>query len=215
MKDMEEAVGSLKWIGFIALVAVVSMGAKAFADDVDDCNGDVTELVLKGCTVIIDDNHASKSNLEAALVSRDLAFDQKKDWDKALADLSKAVELDPKDANAFYNRGVVYEHRGDGELAITDYTKAIALNPKDPDAHFGRGNVYYYSDDFDNALKDYEMAIKLNPKHGTAILGRGLTYEQLGKPDKAEADFKKAIALSDDEEVVGDATEALKRLTEE
>jgi tetratricopeptide (TPR) repeat protein len=201
--------------GFYSTGGLCLHGYKVFADDVDDCNGDVTELVLRGCTVIIDNGHASKSNLEAALVSRGIAYDQNNDWDKALADLSKAVELDPKDANAFYNRGVVYEHKGDGELAITDYTKAIALNPKDPDAHFGRGNVYYHSDDFDNALKDYEMTIKLNPEHAAAILGRGLTYEQLGKPDKAEADFKKTIALSDDEEVVGDATEALKRLTEE
>ena len=215
MKDMEEVVGSLKWIGFIALVAVVSLGAKAFADDVDDCNGDVTELVLKGCTVIIDDSHTSKSNLEAALVSRGLAFNQKKDWDKALADLSKTVELDPKDANAFIDRGVVYEHRGDGELAIKDYTKAIALNPKGPDAHFDRGNLYYDGDDFDNSLKDYQMAIKLNPKHAAAILGRGLTYEQLGKPDKAETDFKKAIAIADDKEVRDKATDALHSLNGE
>jgi tetratricopeptide (TPR) repeat protein len=208
-------VDRLKCAAFTVCVAVVIMGAKAFADDVDDCNGDVTELVLKGCTVIIDDTHTSKSNLEAALVSRGIAFHKQKDWDKAIADLGKAVELDPKDSNAIYNLGVVYEHKGDGDLAIADYTKAIALNPKDPDAHFARGNVYYDSDDFDNALKDYQMAIKLNPKHAAAILGRGLTYEQLGKPDKAEPDFKKAIAIAGDKEVRDKATDALHSLNGE
>jgi tetratricopeptide (TPR) repeat protein len=201
-----------KYAVIIACVAAIGTGANAYADDVDDCNGDVTELVLKGCTVIIDDAHTSKSNLEAALVSRGRAYDDQKDWDKAIVDLGKAVELDPKDSNAIYNLGVVYEHKGDGDLAITDYTKAIALDPKDSEAHFARGNVYYAGDDFGDALKDYEMAIKRNPKYAAALLGRGLTYEQLGKPDKAEADFKKAVAISDDEEVVSEATEALERL---
>jgi tetratricopeptide (TPR) repeat protein len=199
----------------IACVAAVGMGATAFADDVDDCNGDVTELVVKGCTVIIDDAHTSKYNLQAALVSRGRAYDDQKDWDKAITDLGKAVELDPKDSNAIYNLGVVNEHKGDGDLAIKDYTMAIALDPKDPEAHFARGNVYYDSDDFDNALKDYQMAIKLDPRHGAAILGRGLTYEQLGKPDKAEADYKKAIAITKDKDVRDKATDALHSLNGE
>ena len=205
----------LKLAVVIAGVAAAGMGAKAFADDVDDCNGDVTALVVRGCTVIIDDAHTSKYNLQAALVSRGRAYDDQKDWDKAIADLGRAVELDPKDANAVYNLGVVYEHEGDGDRAITDYTRAMALDPKDPEAYFARGNVYYDSDDFDNALKDYQMAIKLSPRHGAAILGRGLTYEQLGKPDKAEADFKKAIAITSDKEVRDKATEALHSLNGE
>ena len=52
------------------------------------------------------------------------------DYDRAIADYTKAIEIDPKFADAYYNRGLAYCYKQDYDRAITDYTKAIEIDPK-------------------------------------------------------------------------------------
>jgi tetratricopeptide (TPR) repeat protein len=52
---------------------------------------------------------------------------------EALADLSRAIEIDPKHAMAFYNRGQVEEKLGDRGKAIADYRRALTLDPAYPE----------------------------------------------------------------------------------
>ena len=50
---------------------------------------------------------------------------KKGDYDRAIADYNKALELDPKDATAYNNRGYAYRQKGDYDKAIADYDKAL------------------------------------------------------------------------------------------
>ncbi|MFA9476195.1 MAG: tetratricopeptide repeat protein, partial [Filomicrobium sp.] len=52
-------------------------------------------------------------------------------FDRAIADYTKAIALDPKDANFYYNRGVAYEKKSDKDQAIADFRKALEINPSD------------------------------------------------------------------------------------
>ena len=54
----------------------------------------------------------------------------KGDYDKAIADCSEAIRLDPKYAVAYNQRGWAYEKKHNHDRAIADYTAAILLNPK-------------------------------------------------------------------------------------
>ena len=51
--------------------------------------------------------------------------------DRALADTSEAVRLDPRDAKAFDNRGDVFVDEGQSDLAIQDYDEALRLEVLD------------------------------------------------------------------------------------
>ena len=53
-----------------------------------------------------------------------------KDHNGAIRDYTKAIELDPNDANAYYNRGVSKENLGDLNGACADWKKAAALGHK-------------------------------------------------------------------------------------
>ena len=128
----------------ILVIAALAFGTAmplAHADDVDDCNGDLPAFVVKGCSAIIADSNTSEDNLEAAYVARGRAYDQFEKWDEALADLTKATELNPRDANAWSNRGAVNEHCSDPEMAVKDYDKSISLDPKNAGTYFNRGNA--------------------------------------------------------------------------
>ncbi len=60
---------------------------------------------------------------------RGVAKEKKGDLVGAIADYSKAIELDPKDTIAYFNRGGAKQMKGDLDGAIADYSKAIELNP--------------------------------------------------------------------------------------
>src|SRR5215204_1440714 len=56
--------------------------------------------------------------------------DTKRDYDEAIREYTKAIELNPQFAEAYYNRGIAYSDKKEYDAAIQDYTKAIELNPR-------------------------------------------------------------------------------------
>jgi tetratricopeptide (TPR) repeat protein len=51
-----------------------------------------------------------------------LAYSHKGDYDRAIADFSEAIRLQPDDAFVFYHRSEAYEKKGDHERAKADFT---------------------------------------------------------------------------------------------
>jgi tetratricopeptide (TPR) repeat protein len=127
-------------------------------------------------------------------VSRGLLFSRIK-AENALADFNKAIELDPRSANAYFGRAVVYEELGSEDAALTDYTHAIELDASYTLAYFNRGRLFANLGKPDAALADYNKAIELDPKLTPAYLNRGIVYDSQGDGEAALADFNQAIAL--------------------
>jgi tetratricopeptide (TPR) repeat protein len=118
------------------------------------------------------------------------------DSDAALADYSKAIELDSGYTFAYNNRGVVYTEQGNLKAALADFSKAIELDPKYALAYYNRGIVYIDQGNLEAALADYSKAIELNPEDEDAYYNRGLVYKDQGNLEAALADFSKAIELN-------------------
>lgn len=53
-------------------------------------------------------------------------------YDEALAQLDRAIELEPLNAEAYHNRGLVHERRGEREAAIAEYRSALRYQPEYP-----------------------------------------------------------------------------------
>jgi len=77
--------------------------------------------------------------------------------DRALADFSEAIRLDPADADSYNNRGLTYAAKGDRDRAIADYSTAIRLAPDDPAAFLNRGLIYAARDDLGRAIADQPL----------------------------------------------------------
>ena len=71
-----------------------------------------------------------------------VCYVRKGDNDKAIADFTEAIQLDPKNAKAYIDRGSAYINKGDNDKAIADCNEAIRLDPKNADAYISRGVAY-------------------------------------------------------------------------
>ena len=86
-----------------------------------------------------------------ASVHHDRGLDhlEKGQYDKAISEFTKALEIKPWIFEAHYNRGLAYFYKSEYDLAISDFNTAIAINPIDADSYLSRGAAYYYKDDYD------------------------------------------------------------------
>ena len=82
-------------------------------------------------------------------------------YDRAIQDYSKAIELGPGHAIAYYNRGNVYIELNQPIKAIKDYNKAIELNPGFAAAYNNRGSAYMMLQKVSRGCLDLKKACEL------------------------------------------------------
>ena len=63
------------------------------------------------------------------------------DYYGAIADYTKAIEINPQDVKSYYNRGISKYNLQDYYGAISDNTKAIEINPQYENDYYNRGNA--------------------------------------------------------------------------
>ena len=136
----------------------------ARADGGADCTKGSEDTRIKGCSGIIESGRLfgkpiSKGNLASTYYNRGVAYKNTGRYDRAIADYTKAIKLNPKHAYGYHNRGITYSDKGDYDRAIADYDKAIGLNPKYASAYFNRGVAYGDKGDYERAIADYTQAI--------------------------------------------------------
>jgi len=131
------------------------------------------------------------------------------DWAR---EFDKAIELNPDNADAYFNRGDAYDEIGEYEKAIADYSKAIELKPGDALAYFNRGNAYGEIREYGKAIADYSRVIELNPGDADTYYNRGLACQEKGELAKAASDLEKCIELSADSELAKAAQQALRKI---
>ena len=122
-----------------------------------------------------------------------------RDWVKADADFTHAIELDPKLVKALVARGIVRQQIGDSIGALADLDAAIRLDDTDTTAYITRSFIHLKTGDLEKAVADCTRAIDLSPIESqvqSAYVNRGCAYLKLDELSKALTDCSKAMADS-------------------
>jgi tetratricopeptide (TPR) repeat protein len=114
----------------------------------------------------------------------------------AIADLGRAILINPQLAEAYVNRGTEKSALGDKHGAIADYTQAISINPNLVEAYSGRGNAKADLGDLRGAILDYNRALVVRPRFDAALNNRGVAKFLQGDKAGAIADYSQAIAIN-------------------
>ncbi len=119
----------------------------------------------------------------------------RQNFDKAVAALDQAIELNPSLAKAFLNRGKAHSNLKNYDAAIADFTRAIELSRAVGlesvlrDAYYERATVFLTNRDGEKADRDFGEAHYLDPANGAVYLGRGQAL-LLGK---GKSNYSRAI----------------------
>ncbi len=148
------------------------------------------------------DQNSQKYNTEInTLISVDYLFNAERklnsnNFSGALHDYNKAIEINPANEKAYYNRGITKYALQDYDGAIEDYTKAIELNPKNENTYNNRGSAKSKLQNYTGALDDFNKSIIINPGNAHSYFNRGNLKH--GRKDYRGAfiDYNKAIEIN-------------------
>jgi tetratricopeptide (TPR) repeat protein len=97
---------------------------------VEDCSQNKNpDRRIRGCTQIIELGDATPNYIAGAYEARGLAHHKKRDYDRAIADFDKAIELNPDKVGFHISKGISYIEKRDRERAIAAFRKALEIDP--------------------------------------------------------------------------------------
>jgi tetratricopeptide (TPR) repeat protein/TolB-like protein len=115
-------------------------------------------------------------------------------YEQAVAELQRALEVDPHYSNAARYLGRAYELSGQAELAVAAYRQAMVTDPSDYRTYADLGDFYIQRDQYSQSLAPLRQAVELAPDEPNARYLLALAYMNLGQFQAAETELR--IALS-------------------
>ena len=130
--------------------------------------------------------------------ARSAAYFYKLDYDRAIADVSEAIRIDPyfNEGYLYFLRAYYYIEKGDYDHFITDFNELLKLDFINLDSFYcWCGYVYFIKEDYYSAISNLSESIRLDPNKEAAYYLRSEAYQHIGDKTKAEADFEKVKEL--------------------
>ena len=126
-------------------------------------------------------------------------FLRKMNFDDAIEQFTKAIELDPDFDKAYIQRALAYIQLKDFEKAAIDFDRAIVFNEKDGELYYLSGNSYYQLGDNEMALERLNNAIDFKNNFLEAFQVRSLVLMDLRRYKEALDDCRKSLRMKEDE----------------
>ncbi|MBI3060705.1 MAG: tetratricopeptide repeat protein [Deltaproteobacteria bacterium] len=95
----------------------------------------------------------------------------RRDYDAAVQEYTRVVELKPEFPEAYNNLGVALKKKGDLEKAMVNFNRALELRAGYGEARSNRGWVYVEQKRWREAREDFEQALKSDPQDEGALYG--------------------------------------------
>lgn len=118
----------------------------------------------------------------------------RRELEPAIADLSRAIELEPENARLYRERAQVRLAARQPVLAMSDLDAALKREPKDVDSLMRRGELYLAVRAPEKAKADFEAATKLAPDNSELPARIGVAYGRAGLFEPAIAELNLWIA---------------------
>lgn len=141
-------------------------------------------------SIALCDNYAN------AYFHRALIYGIKGDKERAFADFSKTLKLDPANIDARYIRSGILLHDDKFEEAIRDAEKVKSLAPKQTKGYKVRGEIYERMGDFVAALTEYNKVVALEPENPENYFLRAKALLKNDQQKESLVELTMAISLA-------------------
>jgi len=127
--------------------------------------------------------------------NRALAFKDAGDYERAIADFTTALSINPQFIDAYNNRGLAYKNKKEFKKALADFDTALSLSPRYAKAWCNRGLTCTVIGEYQRAIADLNQALALDPQFAIACYNRGNAYAAIAENDRAIADYTQALSI--------------------
>lgn len=114
------------------------------------------------------------------------------DWDGAAADLDRAVQLGPDDADALTSRSSLYRTQGKMKEAIALLRRGVELDPLNARTWSGLGSALLFDGQTGPAREALNRSLEISPEQVYTAAWLGFTYLQDGRMQEAAAAFERS-----------------------
>ncbi len=122
--------------------------------------------------------------------------DDSENYENAIINYSKSLELNPDDIDTLNAIGVTHHKTKKYDKSIEYYNKIINNNHDAPAYVYSNlGNSYYLKKEYENAINSYQIAMDKDPAFPNSYNGLGNVYYSQKKFDKAIEAYLKAIDI--------------------
>ena len=126
----------------------------------------------------------------------------KGNYKKAVADLQKASDIEPLNADILYDLAIAQEKNKDYNGAIRTYNKYLEMYPKGMDAYYNRGRMKMAQKNFADAIKDFEQTLSLENRFVDAQNNIAVCYFRQKKYEDALKAIREAAEINTTNNIV-------------
>src|SRR5688572_16827798 len=154
------------------------------------------DQAIQEATAEIDRGGLRRTNQAGLHQIRAAAYLFKQDYDLALNDLNRAVELYPSSDTAYSNIGIVYLATDRYKQAIEQFDQAIEINRVNAIYYVNRGIAHRFDRQYERAVADFSEALRREPRNINAYRGRAFAYALQKQTDQALSDAEAIVRLA-------------------
>lgn len=172
-------------------------------------------LAAKEYTVLIDAQKTLAAQPVVAVMyfARGASYERLGQFDKAVADLTLSLTLNPDNPSVLNYLGYMWADKGVNlPEATAMLQRALALSPTDGAIVDSLGWAYFKQKAYDKALPLLEKAADMTPDDATVNAHLGDIYSVLGRPIDARRQWRLALELVDDTDEPGLKRELMRKL---
>ncbi|MFL6601714.1 MAG: tetratricopeptide repeat protein, partial [Steroidobacteraceae bacterium] len=118
-----------------------------------------------------------------------------REYERAIVELDKALQLNPKAAMALADRGMAYQWKGDIDRAKADFDAAFEIDPRNEVVPRGRGVLAMREWHYAEAIEEFTKSLDLHVDSVFTLTRRAEAYKASGDLEHAIADAEAAVRL--------------------
>jgi len=115
--------------------------------------------------------------------------------DEAIASIEKALQINPNDANYWYNKGLILENAKEYDDALSSYGQAVKFDSSLENAWLRQGLVLQAQGKYNESISTLDQALSLNSQDAAAWNAKGMALMEQNSRALAESCFKKATDI--------------------
>jgi tetratricopeptide (TPR) repeat protein len=187
-------IGGLLSGGFLLLVVMATGVQAGMSQDLASCTAAKNRAAAAACTRVMDSGRLPRAQMYIGHFNRGTAYRRAGDFDQAVSDFSKVLELKPGFARAYEARGMTEDDRGNRDKALADINEAIKRDDKAWQFLYSRAVVLRADGDADDALRDLDAAGDLDAGAANIPLMRALVLADKGSYAEAREQINRVLS---------------------